>query len=95
MGALDFISNKTVCDWFYIMFIVNCIASTVMLIRLIAMIIYTKPGILLGSFTFFITIIAASVTIINGAFFYTLCNRALLSNQEYPALSGGYPTQEF
>jgi len=93
MGAFDSISNKTVCDWFYIMFIINCVASAVMLVRLIVMIIYTKPGILLGSLTFFITIIAVAVPIINGAFFYTLCDRALSPNAKVTPL--GYPAQDF
>jgi len=92
MGMLDSVSNKSVCDWFYLMFIINCVASAVMLVRLVTMIIYTKPGLLLGSLTFFITIIAVAVPIINGAFFYTLCNRALTSDEVTPL---GYKVQDF
>lgn len=93
MGLLNSVSNKSVCDWFYLMFIINCVASAVMLVRLVTMIIYTKPGLLLGSLTFFIMIIAVAVPVINGAFFYALCDRAL--KPEVPVTPLGYPVQDF
>ena len=74
---LQSVSNNSVCTWFYIMFVINCIVSAIMIIRLIFMIIYTRPGLLIGSATFFITLLAVAVPVINGAFFYVLCDRAL------------------
>jgi hypothetical protein len=48
-----------------------------MIIRLISMILYVRPGLLIGSVTFFVTLLAVAVPVINGAFFYALCDRAL------------------
>jgi hypothetical protein len=59
------------------MFILNCIVSVVMLIRLIVIIYTTRPGLLVGSAAFFITLLAVAIPVINGAFFYALCDRAL------------------
>jgi hypothetical protein len=44
------------------------------------MIVYTRPGILMGSVTFFIALIALALPVVNGAFFYALCDRALPYN---------------
>jgi len=41
------------------------------------MIVYTRPGLLMGSVTFFITLLAVALPVVNGAFFYALCDRAL------------------
>jgi len=78
MAFLESISNVTLCDWFYIMFIANSIVGVIMLIRIVIMLMYTRPGILLGSGLFFITLLAVIVPVINGAFFYALCDRALI-----------------
>jgi hypothetical protein len=77
MVWLNSVSNVSLCGWFYIMFIVNSVVSVIMLIRVIAMIIYTRPGLLVGSATFFLMLLALAVPVINGAFFYALCDRAL------------------
>lgn len=71
------ISNKSLCDWFFVMFVLNCVASAIMLLRLVNMIMITRPGLLLGSTSFILTLVAVVIPIINGAFFYALCDRAL------------------
>ena len=77
MEWLDMISNKSLCDWFFVMFVLNCVASAIMLLRLVNMIMITRPGLLLGSTSFILTLVAVVIPIINGAFFYALCDRAL------------------
>ena len=77
MAWLEMISNKSICDWFFVMFVLNCIASVIMLVRLVHMIMITRPGVLLGSVTFILTVVAVAIPVINGAFFYALCDRAL------------------
>jgi hypothetical protein len=77
MEWLDMISNKSLCDWFFVMFVLNCVASAIMLLRLVNIIMITRPGLLLGSTSFILTLVAVVIPIINGAFFYALCDRAL------------------
>jgi hypothetical protein len=82
MAWLDFVSNVSICQWFYVMFILNSIISVIMVVRVVFMLMYTKPGILMGSATFFISLLAIVVPVINGAFLYALCDRALNTNSE-------------
>ena len=84
MAWLDFVSNASICQWFYVMFILNSIVSVIMVIRVVMMLMYTKPGILMGSATFFISLLFIIVPVINGAFFYALCDRSLVSNSQAP-----------
>lgn len=77
MQWLESVSNKSLCDWFYLMFILNSVVSVIMIVRIVVMLFKTRPGILLGSVSFIFTVIAVAVPVINGAFFYALCDRAL------------------
>lgn len=78
MVFLESISNVTLCDWFYLMFIANGVVGILMLIRIVYILFKSRPGVLLGSGLFFITLLAFVVPVINGAFFYAMCDRALL-----------------
>jgi hypothetical protein len=87
MAWLQMISNKSLCDWFFIMFILNCVAGLIMLLRLVYVIMITRPGILFGSLTFILTIVAVAIPIVNGAFFYALCDRTLLAPVDDPKIT--------
>ena len=86
MVSLESVSNKSLCDWFYLMFILNSIVSAVMIVRIIVMLFKTRPGILLGSMSFILTVLALAIPVINGAVFYALCDRALLKTAVPQAL---------
>ena len=90
MVWLESVSNSSLCDWFYLMFILNSIVGVIMIIRIVVMLFYTRPGILVGSAAFFITLLAVVVPVINGAFFYALCDRALPNTKptQQPIKSG-------
>ena len=77
MVWLESVSNTSLCNWFYLMFILNLIVSVVMIVRIIVMLVYTRPGILMGSMAFILTVLAVTIPVINGAVFYALCDRAL------------------
>jgi hypothetical protein len=68
------------------MFILNSIVSAVMIVRIIVMLFKTRPGILLGSMSFILTVLALAIPVINGAVFYALCDRALLKTAVPQAL---------
>ena len=71
------VSNKSLCNWFFIMFILNCVAAGIMFLRLISILMNSRSGLLLGSASFILTLVAVVIPVINGAFFYALCDRAL------------------
>jgi len=77
MVWLQSVENNTICNWFYIMFIVNCVVAVIMVVRTVFLVMYTRPGLLIGSASFFITLLAVAIPIINGAFFYALCDRSI------------------
>jgi hypothetical protein len=77
MEWLDMVSNKSLCNWFFIMFVLNCVAAGIMLLRLISILMNSRSGLLLGSASFILTLVAVVIPVINGAFFYALCDRAL------------------
>ena len=84
MDWLNTVSNKSLCDWFFVMFVLNCIVGIIMILRLVSMVISSRPGLLFGSITFILTLVAAAIPIINGAFFYALCDRALPNSSLSP-----------
>jgi hypothetical protein len=90
MVWLESVSSASVCYWFYIMFVVNCVVALIMVVRIIVLIAYTRPGLLIGSASFFITLLAVVVPIINGAFFYTLCDRSIGSGVDPNKFIYGY-----
>ena len=77
MVWLESVENNTICNWFYIMFIVNCVVAVIMVVRTVVLVVYTRPGLLIGSASFFITLLAVAIPIVNGAFFYALCDRSI------------------
>jgi hypothetical protein len=74
------------------MFILNSIVSVVMIIRIVIMLVYTRPGILMGSMAFILTVLAVAIPVINGAVFYALCDRALIGT--IPDVVQPIPTNE-
>jgi hypothetical protein len=74
---LSSVSNASICTWFYVMFILNCIVAVVMLMRTIFLINSRKPGFGPGSLIFILTLVSLIIPVVNGAFFYALCDRSL------------------
>jgi len=75
--ALKPVSNSSLCTWFYVMFMINLIFASIMVIRLVYMLVKSKVGLVLGSVTFLLTVVSVAVPLVNGAFFYALCDRSL------------------
>ena len=77
MWASD-ISNTSICTWFFAMFVLNCIVAIIMLVRTVNLIVSMRPGVGPGSLIFILTVISLIIPLINGAFFYAICDRSLL-----------------
>lgn len=77
--ALKPVSNSSLCTWFYLMFMINLIVASIMVIRLVYMLVKSKVGLGLGSVTVLLTVVSVMVPLVNGAFFYALCDRSLNS----------------
>ena len=78
--VLSSVPNTSLCTWFYVMFLVNCFVGLIMLIRVIHMLSTVKAGFGLGSLAFILTLISITISVVNGAFFYALCDRSLNKN---------------
>jgi len=74
---LSSVSNASLCNWFYLMFILNCVVAAIMLVRVVYMLSASKAGLGLGSVTFILALVSITIPLVNGAFFYALCDRAL------------------
>ena len=74
---LNSVPNTSLCNWFYYMFILNLIAAVILLIRIIYILIQAKVSLGLGSLTFIFTLASMIIPLVNGAFFYALCDRSL------------------
>ena len=74
---LNSVSNASLCNWFYFMFLLNCLVAVVMLFRVIHLLYVSKAGLGLGSLTFLLTVLSLIFPLVNGAFFYALCDRSL------------------
>lgn len=48
-----------------------------MLFRVIHLLSIAKAGLGLGSLTFLLTLVSMAIPVVNGAFFYALCDRTL------------------
>lgn len=85
--ALKPVSNSSLCTWFYLMFMINLIFASIMVIRLVYILVKSKVGVVVGSVAFLLTAVTVIVQLVNGAFFYALCDRSLNSssvgNKEY------------
>ena len=76
-AVLDSVSNNSLCNWFYYMFLLNCVVAVIMLVRVVYILSVAKAGLGLGSLTFLLTVLSMAIPIINGAAFYALCDRSL------------------
>ena len=70
------IPNRTICDWFFALFVLNCIGAVLMVISLGLLMKLLKSNsakafIVLGKF------VEISIVLVTSAFLYTMCNRAL------------------
>ena len=58
-----------------------------MLARTVYLLNSIKPGIGPGSFIFILTLVSLIIPIVNGAFFYALCDRSLLDTDSVPMVA--------
>jgi hypothetical protein len=75
------VPNNTICDWYYYLFLLNAgifillIASFVMLL-----IVDTKAFIRMVGGNFVVMILTTLISLTSGLFFYLMCDRSLLNN---------------
>jgi hypothetical protein len=79
---MEKISSKSICTWYYAFFIINFIIAGFALIGLIVG-LFALPGPfwlrLLNSVT---GIVGLSIAVVNGLFFYLMCDRSLLAEKK-------------
>ena len=75
------ISSETVCNFFYVFFVVNAFFVSLAVLGLIGMAGYVKKLGVGGVATGFYGILIAGLATTQMLFFYLICNRALLAGK--------------
>lgn len=69
------IADSTVCNWFYIFYIVNLVVFAILVLGIVIVAFSTKKG--LTPSNLFFGLISSVVACTNTLFFYIMCDRAL------------------
>jgi hypothetical protein len=69
------IAGSTVCNWFYIFYVVNLIVFVILVIGMVFLAFRTKKGLTLPNI--FFGLISSVVACTNTLFFYIMCERSL------------------
>jgi hypothetical protein len=82
-GFLDGVSNKSLCDWFFFMYVlalVGAVLQVVMIIINTTTFLRSKiPGSIKGAFIVgtIMAIVVLGIAVTNSLFLYSLCDRSL------------------
>ena len=79
------ISSETVCNFFYIFFVVNAVFVALAILGLIGMAGFAKKLGMGGIATGFYGVLLAALAATQTLFFYLICDRALLASKAAPA----------
>ena len=69
------IASSTVCNWFYIFYIVNLVFLAIIVIGMVFLAVNTKKGLTMPNV--YIGLISSVVACTNTLFFYIMCDRSL------------------
>jgi hypothetical protein len=69
------IAGSTVCNWFYIFYVVNLIVFVILVVGMVLLAFRTKKGLTLPNI--FFGLISSVVACTNTLFFYIMCERSL------------------
>ena len=69
--------------------------AVIMLVRTVFLINSSKPGLGPGSIIFILTLVSLIIPVVNGAFFYALCDRSLGSESVPMVPTTDTPTSTF
>lgn len=72
------ISSNAVCNWYYILFIANCVIIGLVLLYMFGVMPFLRlpKGVLIGQG--FTALISGAIVIVNALFLYVMCDRSLL-----------------
>ena len=69
------IASSTVCNWFYIFYIVNLVFLAIIILGMVFLAVNTKKGLTMPNI--YIGLISSVVACTNTLFFYIMCERSL------------------
>jgi len=72
------ISSNAVCNWYYILFIANCVIAGFALLYVVGVMPFLRlpKGMMIGQGI--TTVISLAIVLVNALFLYLMCDRALL-----------------
>lgn len=71
------IPNRTICDWFFALFVLNCIGAVLMVLSLGLLLKLLKGGGVAKTFLVLGKFVQIAIVLVTSAFLYTMCNRSL------------------
>ncbi len=71
------IPDWAICDWFYVIFLVNMVLFTVLILSVVWMLFATKGAKILLGGRLFMYLISAFFSLTGALFIYLLCDRSL------------------
>ena len=86
---MEKISSKTVCDFYYIIFVVYAVLAAIAVVNVVVVLFMKLPLPLKLSMAVQ-GIVAAALLVVLSMFQYIVCDRALLSNQAQQTAEGFY-----
>ena len=75
---MEKISSKSICTWYYAFFIINFIIAGFALIGLILGLFMSSGPFWMKFLNTVTGMVGLSIAVVNGLFFYLMCDRALL-----------------
>jgi hypothetical protein len=78
------IESKTVCDYFYVIFVAVAVIAVLQFLTMIAGLYVMKGSIGSRVFFFLIGFLPLTLMVVNALFFYIICDRSLLKKTESP-----------
>ena len=79
---MEKISSKSVCTWYYAFFIINFIIAGFAFVGLILGLVMSNGPFWMKFLNTITGTVGLSIAVVNGLFFYLMCDRALLSEKK-------------
>ena len=78
LPVFNTISNETLCNWFWVLFIVNFTAFVIYAVVIFVKFYYMKGlSLFMRGVLYLLLVLGMSLATINGGFMFTMCKRAV------------------
>lgn len=75
------IKSETVCNYFYILFVIVCVIIALQLVTMFGGLFTFKGTSFMKAFMFLLSLLPMALAIVNALFLYLICSRGLLKGE--------------